>query len=622
MSMNIRLFILLFAILHSFGYVINHSVAQDRGMRPVKIKIQGTLTDLYDESHALVIGVSKYSNGWPRLPGVKEDIRQVKQALEANGFNVVLIEDPDDKKLEDAFENFIDTYALKPNNRVLFYFAGHGHTQKVADGREMGYIVPANAPLPENNLSEFHTKAISMRKMETYAREILSKHALFLFDACFSGKLFNLSRAVPYSISYKTTNPVRQFITSGSAEEEVPDQSWFRRYFIIALTSDEADGNGDDCLTASELSEFLFEKVTNYSYDNQHPQYGKIRDSHLDKGDFVFVLNPINFTRPTITPTAGKERKAIRYGDLEITSHISGYLYIDGNKVVQVYAGRPRPIYDLAEGPHTITIKGKETITKTMTFVPGQSDKITIGSPPKPTAYPINEKKEESASWFPKEVFIEGGLFQMGCNKWDAAEKPVHTVSVNDFYMGKYEVTQKQWRAIMGRNHGELRFKGCDQCPVENVSWGEIHDFLKKLSTKMGKTYRLPTEAEWEYAARGGKQSQGYNTYSGSNTLEEVAWYSENSDLKTHPVGQKKPNELGLYDMIGNVAEWCSDRYSSDYYQRSPPENPRGPLSGDYRVLRGGSWSDLPRFTRTTCRKGGMPTKRNFSYGFRVCRSK
>jgi len=187
-------------------------------------------------------------------------------------------------------------------------------------------------------------------------------------------------------------------------------------------------------------------------------------------------------------------------------------------------------------------------------------------------------------------VFVKGGTFQMGCTSEQSScvrnEKPVHTVTVGDFYMGKYEVTQKQWRDVMGWNPS-YRSK-CDDCPVENVSWNDVQEFIKKLNKKTGQHYRLPTEAEWEYAARGGNKSRGYK-YSGSNSIGEVAWYDGNSSDRTHRVGTKSPNELGLYDMSGNVWEWCSDWYDKMYYEISPSINPQGPSSGKKRVLRGGS---------------------------------
>jgi formylglycine-generating enzyme required for sulfatase activity len=218
-------------------------------------------------------------------------------------------------------------------------------------------------------------------------------------------------------------------------------------------------------------------------------------------------------------------------------------------------------------------------------------------------------------------IFVEGGTFTMGCTNeqgsdcWDS-ENPRFSATVNDFYIGKYEVTQAQWRAVMGSDPPELYFIGCDNCPVEGVSWNDIQEFLKKLNQQTGKTYRLPTEAEWEFSARGGNISKGYK-YAGSNNIDEVAWYTSNSSSQTHPVGRKKPNELGLHDMSGNVWEWCSDWYSS--YTNSNKTNPTGPSSAQTdRVLRGGSWYINARYCRVSYRHCYSPDYRYTDYGFRV----
>jgi formylglycine-generating enzyme required for sulfatase activity len=215
-------------------------------------------------------------------------------------------------------------------------------------------------------------------------------------------------------------------------------------------------------------------------------------------------------------------------------------------------------------------------------------------------------------------VAVGGGTFTMGCTSEQGddcydTEKPAHQVTLSAFYIGKYEVTQAQWTSVMGSNPSY--FKG-DNLPVEMVSWSDVQEFIQKLNAQTGKTYRLPTEAEWEYAARGGAQSQGYK-YSGSNTVGDVAWYSGNSST-THPVGQKSSNELGLYDMTGNVSEWCSDWYG--YYSSSSQTNPAGPSSGSSRVLRGGSWSNYAQDVRVPVRGGGAPGAR-FNLGFRLASS-
>ena len=198
-------------------------------------------------------------------------------------------------------------------------------------------------------------------------------------------------------------------------------------------------------------------------------------------------------------------------------------------------------------------------------------------------------------------VFVEGGTFTMGATseqREDAYdnEKPTHRVTLSDYYIGETEVTQALWQAVMGSNPSE--FRG-DNLPVENVSYNDVKEFITKLNQKTGKTFRLPTEAEWEYAARGGKKSKGYK-YSGSNNIDDVAWYEGNSNNKTHPVKTKRPNELGIYDMSGNVWEWCSDKYGA--YSSSSQTNPTGPSLGSNRVYRGGSWNFNARFCRASYR--------------------
>jgi hypothetical protein len=275
---------------------------------PIQIKNkEGVKVALYQESHALIIGIGEYTNGWPSLPGVKKDVDLVKIALENNGFNVVVKRDLNRTQLVKAYEDFINLYGHNPGNRLLFYFAGHGHTLKLAYGGNMGYIIPSDVPNPTNDEQGFLSKALDMKTIEVYAERIQSKHAIFLFDSCFSGSIFALSRAIPENISYKTAQPVRQFITSGSAEEQVPDESIFRYQFIEALNG-EGDINKDGYLTGVELGEFLQAKVINYSKGSQHPQYGKIRNPYLDKGDFVFPLNSARLDTPvTLGINKGKD---------------------------------------------------------------------------------------------------------------------------------------------------------------------------------------------------------------------------------------------------------------------------------------------------------------------------
>ena len=214
-------------------------------------------------------------------------------------------------------------------------------------------------------------------------------------------------------------------------------------------------------------------------------------------------------------------------------------------------------------------------------------------------------------------VQVKGGRFQMGGTPEQVSdaynnEKPVHEVTLSDYYMGKYEVRQSEWEAVMGSNPS--RFKGAD-LPVEQVSWEDCHEFIERLNALTGLSFKLPTEAQWEYAARGGRLSKGYK-YSGSNNLGEVGWYGSNSGDCTHRIGEKQPNELGLYDMSGNVWEWCEDLYGN--YSSDSQRDPSGAASGFSRVTRGGSWFGDAGFCRVSNRDSEPLGYRRNYLGFRL----
>ena len=217
-----------------------------------------------------------------------------------------------------------------------------------------------------------------------------------------------------------------------------------------------------------------------------------------------------------------------------------------------------------------------------------------------------------------KMIAVKGGTFTMGATSEqgsdvDSDEKPTHRVTLNDYYIGETEVTQALWEAVMGSNPSY--FKGSN-LPVERVSWEDCQEFISRLNSLTGENFSLPTEAEWEYAARGGNKSKGYK-YSGSNNIDHVAWCYGSISGNTHAVKQKQANELGLYDMSGNVYEWCLDWYGS--YSSGSQTNPIGPSSGEYRVLRGGSWHLNPRGCRVSSRNDSRPGTRIGCYGLRVC---
>ena len=264
-------------------------------------------------------------------------------------------------------------------------------------------------------------------------------------------------------------------------------------------------------------------------------------------------------------------------------------------------------------------------ITENFYFIPKMNEVVITDIPVEPikpavtTAKSNGETVQLDGIEF---VFVSGGTFTMGCTSEQGddcsdGEKPAHRVTVSDFYMGKFEITQAQWKAVMGDNPSSV--KG-DNLPVDKVSWNDVQEFIRKLNIKTGKQYRLPTEAEWEFAARGGIDSKGYK-YSGSNTIGNVAWYKDNASGKNPAVGTKSPNELGIHDMSGNVFEWCSDWNAP--YKNNEQTDPQGPATGTHRVFRGGCLAGDTKTARITTRTIGLPDIRWNSLGFRLaCSSK
>ena len=281
-------FLILSIVLTSFV----GAAAQTRGAGNIKVTDSNGKTrdvKLYDGSFALVIGESNYTNGWDTLAGVKTDVAEVRNVLEKGGFTVEAEMDLTSDALQSRISRFISDYGYAQNNRLLIYFAGHGHTAKSLDGRDLGYIIPVDTPLPDRDTLGFKRKAIPMDTIQDYARRIEAKHALFVFDSCFSGKLVSReAMVVPPVIREDVTFPVRQFITASAANQPVPDDSIFRKVFVRGLEG-EADLNRDGYITGTKLASFLKDKVTNATDRAQTPQCGKIRDIDLERGDFVFV---------------------------------------------------------------------------------------------------------------------------------------------------------------------------------------------------------------------------------------------------------------------------------------------------------------------------------------------
>ena len=289
------------------------------------------------------------------------------------------------------------------------------------------------------------------------------------------------------------------------------------------------------------------------------------------------------------------------------TSNAAGaQLYLDG-----VLLGPANGTYDVAFGSHTAVcrVPGKSDITKTINVSQTGGDRSVAFTSGRETIT-VNGVSFDM-------IMVEGGTFTMGATSEQGSdaykdEKPTHKVTLSDYYIGETEVTQALWQAVMGSNPSY--FKG-NSNPVERVSWNDCQEFIRKLNSLTGRTFRLPTEAEWEFAARGGNESKRYK-YSGSKNVKDVAWYDGNSGSKTHIVKTKSPNELGLYDMSGNVWEWCQDWFGS--YSSNAQTNPQGSYSGSDRVLRGGGWLYGARSCRVSYRSSDSPDRRNDGSGLRL----
>lgn len=270
------LIMLLFTSLFAYG--------DNKGLKRI-FSDEGNEVTRYAGSHALLIGVSDYTNGWPDLKAVPGELDEVRKSLETKGFDVQIVMDPDSKALEDAYESFIDRYGYDRDNRLLFFYSGHGYS---TDEGTKGFLVPTDAPNPNKDMRDFKRKSLQMSRLLSLSREMEANHVLFLFDSCFSGTIFKtraLPKLPPY-IEQSMAKPVRQFITAGSADEEVPAQSVFAPLFSEGIDG-KADLNHDGYITGSELGMFLSDNVPRFK--RQNPQYGKIDDYRLSRGDFIFL---------------------------------------------------------------------------------------------------------------------------------------------------------------------------------------------------------------------------------------------------------------------------------------------------------------------------------------------
>lgn len=356
---------------------------------------------LYSAYYALVIGCSEYTNGWPPLPNALKDARQVAAALDRLGWQTELLANPTWSQLRRALNRLVTGPGRDPDRAILVWYSGHGHTLDEADGTALGYIVPVDAPRPGKDEFGFVDRAIDMRQVETVAKRIASKHVLMMFDSCFSGAIFTMVRAAPSEfIEEKTSLPVRQFITAGNQDESVPDRSVFKTVFIGGIQDGFADRNRDGYVTGEELGSYLQEKVVNYSRKAQHPQYGKINNPALDKGDFVFVLP----TKKSAPPTTAAPRiaKAVApqvvaakptTGRVRLTANVSGAKFKLAGQEFTTDSRQELIIAPVPSGRHRLTarLEGYADWRGQVEVKTGQTADLRIEMPPNAPPGPTGE---------------------------------------------------------------------------------------------------------------------------------------------------------------------------------------------------------------------------------------
>jgi formylglycine-generating enzyme len=506
--------------------------------------------------------------------------------------------------------------SLGENDRLIVFYAGHGWYKTKA---KLGYIVPTEAKDDPN--SDF----VPVNFITDIFRSVDAKHILLIVDCCFGGSFGVERNALNIEMTEKVVVDLdakysRMVLSSGGIEPVSDGLVSANNSPFTAPLLDILRSNKQPLTVFSDVFPLL-RKKTKWN-TNQMPQYKVLQ--HLGHADGELAL----YCTDLESPEEKAYKSAIALGDIKI------YAKFITDFPKSIYKAE---IKDLLKEKRVLVewekIKDTTHIEKLDDFIDDHEDHpladlarqrmadlsniVETSKPPKiitpPTPSVIMPKKYD---FEPEMVFVKGGTFKMGGNN-NEREKPIHEVSLSDFHIGKFPVIQAQWQAVMGNNPSH--FKG-DNLPVEQVSWEDIQIFLEKINAKTNKKYCLPTEAEWEFAARGGIESQGFE-YSGSNDLKEVGWFSENSGSKTHAVGQLKPNELGIYDMSGNVWEWCSDWYDENYYKNSPSSNPKGAASGSNRVFRGGGWVRNPGLCRSANRSINAPANRRNSLGFRLALS-
>jgi formylglycine-generating enzyme required for sulfatase activity len=531
---------------------------------------------------ALVIGNGAYQKT-SELPNPSNDAADMKTALSALGFEVISGTNQNKRQMEQLIRDFGERLA-RQGGVGLFFYAGHGLQVKGSN-----YLVPVDAEIPAEDEVEYATVDLNflLGKMDAAKNDL----NIVILDAC---------RNNPFARSWRNFRDVGQ----GAGLAKITPPTGTIMLYATQPGNVASDGSGRNGLFTESLLEQI--RKPGVELDAMIKQLARDVSERSGKkqmpwkegivtGDFYFAggggaqpaVNPVSIQTPVDNSRSAEDVMWNTIERINTKLAVEGYLseYPNGK-----YAATARLMVKVFEAEEQKKAREMEESINARAVKVGMEKSNGLGM---------------------RFMGVPAGSFQMGSTNGEADEI-VHMVTISrGFYMGRTEVTQAQWRAVMGNNPSE--FKDCDNCPVDTVSWNDVQAFLGKLNARGEGAYRLPTEAEWEYAARAGTTGD----YAASP--DDVAWYKSNSGSRPNPVGAKQPNAWGLYDMHGNVYEWVQDWYGE--YPRSAVTDQGGAASGEDRVIRGGSYLDSARYIRSAFRRFNTPSRQGGGLvGFRVVR--
>mgnify|MGYP003564620536 CR=1 FL=1 len=607
------------------------TVAQVAHGQKIEIEtLNGRMIEFYKTYHAVVVGVGQYEH-WPEKPNAVQNARDVSWELRRLGFSVMLLTNPTIDELRFALKQFVQNIGKETERGLVFYYSGHSQTLTLKNSQKVGWIIPKDAPLLEENRRKFMEKAISTEAISTMVDQIQSKHVLFLFDASFSTDKFHVEPTILKIVNDASALPAHQFITAGHADEPISEESDFKRFLLQGLRG-EADIIHDGVVSGSELGLYISNRVSKVTGERLHPQFGRLVLPGNAIGDFIFRLTdrPLKIARLFVDPKPATAK-------VQIVNIIPKF-----EQGMELKPGE----YHLH-----VSAQGHETVEQRIRLTAGEDRTVKIQLP--------RAKEELTNSLGMRFIRIRPGSFMMGSPEDEpghSSDEIPHRVRLTrHFFMQQTEVTVQQFKRFVKstgyRTEAEIS-GGCwitgngsrwkkkpgtswekpgwvpldTNLPVLCVTWYDAVAFALWLSRKERRTYRLPTEAEWEYAGRAGTSTpfstgrclstDDANYAKVDHKYQHCSTYFRENRRRPVKAGLLTSNPWKLSNMHGNVSEWCLDWYS--FYSPDSATDPKGPSLGNERVMRGGHWQAKATECRLAKRLRFPPKIASDVVGFRL----